>query len=334
MLRIGLLGAGGMAGVYADRIADMADVSVAAVASPNTAASFVADHTPSATAYADAETLCTNADVDAVAVVSPTHTHRDLLEIAADHGLDAICEKPLARTLDDAHEIRECVNTSEITVMVAHATRFFPEYATAKRRVDAGVIGTPGVARTKRAFGFSGSRGWFDDPEKSGGVALDLAIHDFDFLRWTLGDVQRVFSRQVAWANEGTSEVSLTTLRFESGTVGHVETWAVEDMTVPFTTAFELAGDEGHIEFDLDDVRPVTRYDDEGAFTPRDPVADDLPLRRDGYRRLLDHFAECVETGAEPLVGIEGGTASLRVSLAAIESAERGEPVAVAEVTA
>lgn len=334
MTRIGLVGAGGMATVYADRIEDRNGAVVGGVASPNSAESFVAEHVPSADAYADVETLCSAGDVDAVAVLTPTHTHPDIVETAAEYGCAVICEKPLARTMEGARTIAGIVEETGITFMTAHVVRFFPEYVEAKERVAAGEIGTPGVVRARRAFGFAGGRGWFDDTEQSGGVLLDLAVHDFDYLRWVLGGVERVFTRHAGWEREGYSEVSLTTLRFENGAVGHVEATAVEVPTVPYTTSFEFAGDEGLIEFDLDDTRPVEYYGTEEVHVPRDPVGHDLPLRKDGYYHQLEQFIECVESGTEPSVGVEDGIASTRLSLAAIESAERGVPVAPTEVDA
>jgi len=334
MVRIGLVGAGGMAGVYADRIDRVDGASVAGVASPNTAEQFVAERDLSAAAYADAGQLCSAAEIDAVAVLTPTHTHADIVDTAAEHDLDVICEKPLARTLEGANRIADTVEETGITFMTAHVVRFFPEYAAAKQRVEYGEIGDPGVVRARRAFGFSGSRGWFGDFEKSGGALLDLAVHDFDYLRWVFGEVERVFTRQATWEGEGTSEVALVLLRFADGTVGHVEATTVEGTAVPFSASFEFAGDEGLIEYDLDDVEPIKRYDADGAHVPRDPVGHDPPLRRDGYRRQLEHFVDCVGSAREPLIGVEEGTASMRLSLAAIESAKRGVPVAPGEVSA
>lgn len=332
MTNIGLIGAGAMAGVYADRIASIPDAAITAVASPNTAEDFVAEHVPDATAYSDADALCADESVDAVGILTPTHTHVDLVQTVADHGLDIICEKPLARTLEEAETIRAAVDDAGITFMTAHVVRFFPEYAKAKELVDAGEIGEPGVARVRRAFGYEGARGWFDEQEKSGGVLLDLAVHDFDYLRSVFGEVEEVFTRHTEWSVDARSEVSITLLRFANGAVGHVEAWWIEVPGVPFTTAFELAGDDGLIEYDIDEVRPITTYDDAGGHVPRDPVGDDVPFGDDPYAAQLTHFIDCVEGEATPRVPVEEGIASMAVSLAAIESAERGEPVAPAEV--
>jgi len=332
MVRIGLVGSGGMAGVYANSIERIEGATVSAVASPHSAEAFVRDTVPSATAYADYEELFDGESLDAAAILTPTHTHSEVVIAAAERELDVICEKPLARTMDGAREIRDAVERSGITFMTAHVTRFFPAYAEAKERVDAGDIGTPGVARTKRAFGFEGSRGWFDDDARSGGVLLDLAVHDFDYLRWLLGDVKRVFTRRTGWDRDGRSDVSLSVVRFESGAVGHVEAWWVEVPTVPFTEALEVAGDDGHLEYDVDEVQPLRQFGHDSVESPRDPVGDALPLARDGYDRQLERFVDCVRDGKEPSVTVEDGLQSMAVSLAAIKSADCGVPVSPQEV--
>ncbi len=334
MIRIGLVGAGSMAGVYAQSAASLPNADVTAVASPNTAETFVAEQVPTGTAYSDAETMFDKAAIDAVAVLTPTHTHHEFVEGAAERGLDVICEKPIARTLDQAARIRTAVEESGITFLTAHVVRFFPEYAEAKRLVESGDIGTPGVARARRAFGIGGNRGWFEDREKSGGVLLDVAVHDFDYLRWVFGDVEEVFTRRTNWTREARSEVSITLAEFENGAKGHVEAWTVQVSNIPFTTTFELCGDKGLIEFDLEDVRPYVVHDGETTHVPRDPVGDDLPIAQDGYDKQLEHFLACIEGDAEPLIPVEEGIESLRVSLAAIESAERGVPVDPSEVNA
>jgi predicted dehydrogenase len=327
---IGLVGAGAMAGVYADRLAAMDHARVAGVASPNSATAFADDRGLDVPTFADAAALCDGAHLDAVAVCSPTHRHLEAVEAAADYGHDVICEKPLARTVADAEAAVAACEAAGVTLMPAHAVRFFPAYATARDRVEAGRIGDVGVARARRAVGFGGDPGWFGDEAKSGGPLLDFAVHDFDYLRWVLGDVERVFARRSTWADASTAATTL--LRFESGAVGHVETvWGHVDGQ-PFTTALELSGDRGCIEFDREEVRPVEVFDADGDRIPRDPIADEFPLERDGYRRQLEHFRDCLRQHRAPDVTPRDGVAAVRLSLAAIESAEHGDPVAPAEV--
>lgn len=332
MPAIGLVGAGGMAAVYAERIAEIEGAEISAVASPNSAPDFVAEHVPDATAYRSTEAMCDQAELDAAAILTPTHTHAEQVDIVAPHGIDILCEKPLARTMAEAEAIKSTVESADITFMTAHVVRFFPAYAEAKRLVTEGDIGDPGVARCRRAFGYQGERGWFDDQERSGGVLLDLAVHDFDYLRSVLGEVESVFTRHSEWSVDGRSEVSLTLLRFANGAVGHVEAWWIEVPSVPFSTAFEIAGDDGLLEYDVDEVRPITTYDQTDVHVPRDPVGDDVPFGEDPYRAQLEHFVDCVNGRDDPRISVEEGIASMAVSLAAIESAERGEPVTPEEV--
>lgn len=332
MLTVGLIGTGAMARVHADRIASIDDVEIAAVASPHSAPTFAASHAPAADPYPDIKALCADRSVDVINVCTPTHTHPDLVEIAVANGCDVICEKPIARTLSGAKRISSAVENADVTFMVGHTIRFFQEYSRAKSLVDDGAIGEPGLVRARRGVSFAGERGWQGDEGKSGGVLLDLAIHDFDFLRWVVGDVERVFTRINKWGKADDNHASTTTLRFENGVIGHVESTWMRLGSMPFTAGFELAGDGGLVEFDTGEIEPIEICTDDGVHVPTDPVGHDVPLRADGYHRQLEHFFECVRDDAEPAVTVRDAIAALRLSLAAIESAEAGRPVAVQEV--
>jgi predicted dehydrogenase len=327
MVTVGLVGSGTMAQVYADRLSEL-DATVAAVASPNTAGAFVEEHAPGATPYTDAETMCERADLDAVGVCTPTHLHREHVETAVEYGLDVICEKPLARTAEGADAIVAAVEDADVTFMTAHAVRFFSEYATAAERVEAGDVGDPGVVRARRSVAYGGDPGWFGDEAKSGGVLLDVGVHDFDYLRSVVGEVERVFTRLRRWG-DGAHKSGLTLLRFENGAVGHVESSWLRMPEMPFETSLEVAGEDGLLEFDLRESTGIESWGTEGHRAPTDPIGDAIPLAEDGYYRQLEHFLECCETGAEPAVSAREGRASTRVALAAIESAASGEPVGV-----
>ena len=139
-------------------------------------------------------------DVDVIDICTPTHLHHEMVLQAAAAGKHIICEKPLARTVTQAQEmIRVCRNAG-VRLFVAHVVRFFPEYALAKAQVQAGKVGKPAVVRLSRGSyrPKKPSGNWFLDIEKSGGMMLDLMIHDFDYARWISGEVESVFAKNVS----------------------------------------------------------------------------------------------------------------------------------------
>lgn len=330
MVRIGILGSGFMATVHALRYAEIDGVTVTAVASPSGPDEFVAEYTDDATAYHEVTDMYDDESLDAIDVCTPTYTHRDLVVPAVDRGLDVLCEKPIERTMADAEAMIDAVTDAGVTFMPGHTLRFFPEYVKARERVQEGDIGSPGNARMLRQSPFAEKNAWFLDDERSGGVLLDLAIHDFDFLRWTLGEVEHVFARRQRWDDH---EYALATLRFESGAVGHVDARWPNRPDLPFITTFEFAGDEGLLEFDSQDVSPIDVFTTADAGgSQRDPINE--PLEKDPYRLELEAFIECVRSGTDPPITSTDGLEALRIALAAVESAEVGRQIAPEEVEA
>jgi UDP-N-acetylglucosamine 3-dehydrogenase len=105
----------------------------------------------------------------------------DLALRAADEGRHVILEKPIARTIEDAQEILDSFSGYGPRLFVGHVVRFFPEYVGIKEKIEAGDLGTVGVVRTSRRSPFLlGWNDWYADWRVSGGVLLDLVIHDFD----------------------------------------------------------------------------------------------------------------------------------------------------------
>ncbi|MCP5100572.1 MAG: Gfo/Idh/MocA family oxidoreductase, partial [Chloroflexi bacterium] len=116
------------------------------------------------------------ADVDVVDICTPTPLHHSMVLQAAAAGKDVVCEKPLARSVAQAEEMIAACETAGVKLLVAHVVRFFPEYALAKRAVDAGKIGATAVMRFSRCS-FQPQKvtdNWFLDQKQSGGMMLDL----------------------------------------------------------------------------------------------------------------------------------------------------------------
>jgi len=140
-------------------------------------------------------------------------------------------------------------------LFVGHVVRFFPEYVGIKDKIDAGELGTIGVVRTSRRSPFlSGWNDWYTDWRVSGGVLVDLLIHDSDFLRWAIGDVERVYACGVLGREYNRRDYALVTLRFESSAIAQVEGhWGYPG---PFNYSIEVAGSRALLS--ADSTEPAT----------------------------------------------------------------------------
>jgi predicted dehydrogenase len=265
---------------------------------------------------------------DLVDICTPPALHASATIAAARAGKHVVCEKPIARHLDDAQAMIAACDAAGVRLFVAHVVRFFPEFARAKAVLDSGALGRLGVVRSVRGGAPPGHSGWFADVEQSGGVTLDVAIHDIDYLRWLCGDVVRVFARGLTFRGLSVDH-TLITLRFASGAIGHIEaSWAFPAGN--FRTSFELAGTEGLLAHDSDDTKPLDVQYHAGA-APASPPIGGAPasLHEDPYFLEFQHALDALDSGAAFLVTPTDALAALRVALAAIESLRTGRPVDV-----
>ena len=325
--RVALIGAGNIGEVHARQWALLPDAEIVGVLDPRSDAAAALG-----TAYSDWEALLAEARPDVVDICVPTPLHRQYVELAAAAGLAIFVEKPLGRTLAECDAIVAAVEKAGVPAMVGQVVRYFPEYAEAKRLVDAGVVGAPAAVRTARMGGFpniTGRPNWYADPVQSGGVTLDLILHDFDWLRWTFGPVTRVFA-QGLWGRPeyvGKLDYALVTLRFESGVVGHVTgSWAHPG---GFRTTLEVAGDGGLIEHDSAGSAPLlsslrqTGSSGEGVSFPESPMAP----ADDPYYKELAAFVSALQNNSPMPVTVHEAREAVRIGLAALESMETGKAV-------
>lgn len=276
--------------------------------------------------------------VDVVDICTPTYLHREMVEQAAAAGKHIICEKPLALSLADTQAMLNACQIAGVKLLVAHVVRFFPEYATAKAIVDRGEIGRVGVVRLSRASFKPASKNphsWFHDLSKSGGMMMDLMIHDFDYARWVAGEVESVFAKNIASRfSDVPGDHAFAILRHTSGALSHVEGgWSYPAPL--FRTALEIAGQEGLIEHPTGSSVPLGVYLRQVETPDVEIAVPASPLAEDPYTTQIRHFYD-VLTGAtaQSRVTAEDGAAAVKIALAAIESARTGRPVFLKEMTA
>jgi UDP-N-acetylglucosamine 3-dehydrogenase len=271
-----------------------------------------------------------------VDICTPTTSHVDLAIVAALAGKHLFIEKPLARSLAECDRIIDAARKSGITAMVGHVVRYFPEFAAGKRAIDSGVVGLPSAIRTSRTAGHpkGGWNNWFADPEQSGGVILDMAIHDLDWIRWCFGPVDRVYAKGLYGKEEfaGVMDYALITMRLRSGAIAHVTgSWA---HIGNFRTTFEVCGDGGMIEHDSSKSVPFSialrnpTGTAPGVAIPASPMA----AGDDPYFLELRHFADSVLKGTDPDVTLLDARAAVQLALAALQSIETKQPIDIAEL--
>ncbi len=318
MIKVGILGAGGMGNVHARQYKKMQDVEVCFFdLDPERADTFTKRwDIPVAES---AEKLIATADLVDVCLPTDLHIEFGLKAIAAGKAL--FLEKPVARTFEDAIRLAKEADKANVPYMPGQVVRFFPEFSNGNRLVKEGAVGTPGAARMRRGgLAPTGSDSWFMDHSRSGGVLLDLAIHDFDWLRWTLGEVTQLTSRSIGAKTGHGPDYALTTISFDDGAIAHVEsTWMDPS---GFRTAFEVCGSKGMIEFDSRQTSTLRAH-----FPVKSYNESPLAAYDDPYYRQLSSFVTAVSEGGKPPVSGWDGAMAVGIALAALESARTGEAV-------
>jgi predicted dehydrogenase len=321
-LRIGVIGTGFAGSTHARAVAALPGAELRAIA-----AATIAEAEPLAADLGvrvapDVPSLCASDDVDLVVVASPTFLHAEHVIAAARAGKQVFCEKPIARTLDDARAMVQACDDAGVRLAIGHVVRFFPEYRRAKELLDAGTLGRPAVATlTRGTLSVGATRAWYLDAAKSGGVVLDLMLHDLDVLRWWFGEPAHVYGKRVA--DRGGLEYALASVRYDDRPIVQLEaSWAEH---AGFRTTFELRGDRGMLVHDSRAQAPFVVQQPSGAAAGA--VIPAPTLRETPYRRQLRDLIERLARGDAPLVDGREGLRSLGLGLAVIESADRNDVV-------
>lgn len=258
------------------------------------------------------------AAADVIDICTPTDTHATLAHWAAGAGRHVVCEKPLARDSAEGRTMIDACIDAGVGLCVAQVQRYLPAYVVARDAVAAGRIGRPKELTFFRQVESPGPQTWFADLARSGGVLVDLAIHDLDYARWVAGEVSEVVGRTTPRIDPGAPLRSAATLTHVDGVTTRVEAvWDVPGTALRST--FELAGDEGVLRFDSAPVPVLT--DGTGAVV----YADDGSV--DPFAEQFAEFVTAFTGGTEPRVTAEDGLTALAIALAGEESARTGRPV-------
>ncbi len=245
--------------------------------------------------YGDALEMLADDRIDAVAITLPTPMHAAVTVAAARHGKHVFCEKPMALALADCDRMIQAAEAAERTLMIGQCIRFWPQYETIKRIVDAGGIGPVRFASLRRrasAPDYSAGN-WLLDGRKSGGALFDLHVHDIDFAQHLLGIPASIAARGCAGPSGRVDHVSAT-WSYSNGCYAVLEGGWVFRPPWPFEMAITVHGDDGTLDWNSLHGTAVLHY--QGEDEPRRIACDSAT----GWSRELDYFISCLRGGTRP----------------------------------
>ena len=335
LVKIGVIGLGRMGRLYARLLAtQVSGVYLDAVAEVGEQArSQVMDELDVAHAFADAYELLALPDLNAVVIATPTSTHHDLVIAAAKAGKAIFCEKPLALTLEETYSMLQAVASAQVPLQVGFMRRFDAAYRRAKTLIADGQIGHPVTFKSLSRDPFC-PPGDYMDPAKSGGLILDMAIHDFDLARWLVGsEVERVTAEGTVLvckelAAVGDIDNALVNMRFVNGALGNIE--ASRNAFYGYDIRTEVLGSEGAVMIGVHQHTPVMLLNRAGAHHDVMPYL--IERFGDAYRAQLQHFIDCLHKGQSPAVGGAEALAACKIGIAATRSYQAGRPVTLSEL--
>lgn len=331
-LKVGLLGLGRLGQIYARQLATaIPQVKLVAVSDPVAGrAREAAEKFSVPRWYARPEELLDDREVQAVVISSPTLTHCEQVEAAAGRGKAIFCEKPPALTLEEAYAMKRAVETNGVFFQMGFMRRFDRGYRAARQKLDRGAIGVPVLFKASSRDPYLPSLEYVD-PKSSGGLFVDMGIHDFDLARWLIGEVKSVHAIGGILAypqveSLGDIDNAAVTLRFASGALGIVDLSRSGIYGYDITT--EVLGTKGTLRIGYLRDNPIL------VLTENSVTHDTVPHfpQRFGeaYVAQLENFAANVLSERLPPVTIDDGIEALRISLDATQAYRTGQTVEVA----
>ena len=275
------------------------------------------------TAYHSLDELLADDSIDLIDITTPTFLHHEQALSALASGKHVLCEKPVARTSEQAREITEAAKTAKGFFMPAMCLRFWPEWKWVKDAIDDGRFGRPLSARFRRvAEAPAWGQNSFLDGEKSGGGLLDLHIHDADFAAYCFGRPSHVYAQGHTKVS-GEIDHVLAQYTVDCGaTVSAEGSWAMAK-GFGFNMAYTVNFDNATVDYDL------ARGDE--ALKLFEPDKDPQILKLDagdGYTGQISHMVESIQLGTAPnVVTAQDGLTSVELCEAAKRSIETGERV-------
>jgi len=330
-VRFGILGGGRMGRLHGKNLAfRIPGAEVAAVSDPvEKAAAECAGECGCATWHADAGRIFDDRDIDAVLICSYTDQHAVQIIRAARARKHIFCEKPIALGLDKIDEALAAVEKAGVKLQIGFNRRFDPGFSRAHDMVMEGKIGTPHLVRiTSRDPGLAP----MEYVETSGGIYVDMTIHDFDMARWIIGsEVEELYAMgnvlvEPRLRDLGDVDTTIVMLRYVSGALGAIDN--SREAVYGYDQRLEIFGSGGCVVVGNESPNRAELSDQDGVHADK-PLYFFVERYEQSYLNEMNHFVDCVVNDRIPSVAGIDGRIPVVMGMAAGRSQRENRPVKV-----
>ncbi|MCJ7694031.1 MAG: inositol 2-dehydrogenase [Anaerolineaceae bacterium] len=334
-IRVGLIGAGRMGKVFARTLAfNVSEVDLVAVADPNEITlNEVKSQFSISRGYKDYRELLDSKEVEAVVITSPTNTHAEVIIAAAAAGKNIFSEKPLSQNLDACDQAIIAVKKAGVKLQMGFMRRFDPPYVDAKAKILKGAIGEPVMFKATSRDPWRTSLE-FARRENSGGLIVDMGVHDFDLARWLMdSEVERVYSEGTCLAfpelnDVGDIDNTVINLRFANDAIGNID--MSRNAVYGYDIRTEVLGTEGSLWIGYLQQTATLVLNKQGVT--HDTVPYFMERFGTAYAEEIRVFVNHILNNTQPTVTGEDARAATAIGIAATLSLDEQRPVLISEI--
>ena len=336
MINLGIIGAGRIGRVHTESICTQipnARVKILASPSMDAAREAWAKNMGVERVTRDYQEILEDQEIDAVLICSATDTHSHISIEAIEAGKHVFCEKPVDHSIEKIRQVQKALEQHPVKYQVGFNRRFDHNFEAVQRAVAAGKIGDPHIIRiTSR------------DPEPppisyvkvSGGIFLDMTVHDFDMARFIGGEVEEVYANAAvtvdpAIGEAGDVDTALVALKFKSGAIGVIDN--CRKAAYGYDQRLEVFGSKGQASAANDTPTNVSFIDETGNMTDK-PLYFFLERYMQSFTDEMTEFIDCVINDKPTKTTVYDGLEALRLGLAAKLSVAEHRPVKLSEIEA
>lgn len=333
-LGVGVVGTGRIGKLHIQHLCqDIPDAEVIAICSLDTeTAETLSQQFNIPVVTTDYRKLLTKPQIDAILVASSTDTHVEICQAAAKVGKHIFCEKPIALDLGEIDETLGIVEKSGVKFQVGFNRRFDVNFRRVRETISVGEIGQPHILRIT-------SRDPAPPPieyvKVSGGMFLDMTIHDFDMARFLIDDeVVEVYAIGDVRVNPkigeaGDIDTAIITLRFQNGVLATIDN--SREAVYGYDQRVEVFGSKGTVSVGNLSTDTVTLSNNTGSRSANPPYFF-VQRYKDAYLSELQAFVHCIQEDTQPLVSGEDGRTPIVMGYAALKSLRENRPVNLSEI--